>query len=303
MTQTIWNNLVVETQFATEMILVGLRRLSCVPTDPELVKWGSGNLNYALHVGMYSYSSGLERLCKLAIACNNYAETGEFPNLRRYSHNIGRLLSAVEELKPTGQGVSNCDSKYLTRPVDCLDPDLTRTVERFANGPGRYEHLDSLWNEGAEVNTYNEWSALAERASVPDQVHLLIAIRGMITNIFDSELSKVGLEETAIAMLGDLRNPIYEPSVGVVISLFRQVRWVSSILDNATYYTRQEIPILGEIVSPAFLQSSANFIADDIARIGDGDVALEELQESIKRAGSWGDEIEIDDVDEACHEE
>ena len=64
---------------------------------------GQRDLNYALHVGMYSYSSGLERLCKLAIACNGYATTGDFPKLRDYSHKIGNLLDAVEELpRPYG---------------------------------------------------------------------------------------------------------------------------------------------------------------------------------------------------------
>ena len=131
MTSTIWDSLVVETQFATELALTGLRRLCFVPTDPARVVWGSSSLNYALHVGMYSYSSGLERLCKLAIACNGYATTGEFPRLRSYSHKIGNLLDAVEKLPPTGSGASMHRAKYLVRPVDGLDPDLTNTVERF----------------------------------------------------------------------------------------------------------------------------------------------------------------------------
>lgn len=116
------------------------------PTDPELVKWGSRDLNYALHVGMYSYSSGLERLCKLAIACNEYATTGEFPKLRAYSHRIGALLDAVETLTTptTGPDPSEREAKYLVRPVEGLDPDLMGTVERFASGAGRYEHLDIL---------------------------------------------------------------------------------------------------------------------------------------------------------------
>jgi hypothetical protein len=79
---TIWANLVAETQFATELTLNGLRRLCSVPTEPELTRWVGNDLNYALHVGMHSYSSGLERLCKLTIACNVYAVNGKFPELR-----------------------------------------------------------------------------------------------------------------------------------------------------------------------------------------------------------------------------
>lgn len=115
MTTSTWESLVVETQFATELTLTGLRRLCSVPTDPALVRWGSKDLNYALHVGMYSYSSGLERLCKLAIACNGYATTGEFPELRRYSHKIGKLLDAVEKLSPptSGPGTPPRKAKYI----------------------------------------------------------------------------------------------------------------------------------------------------------------------------------------------
>ncbi len=140
MTTTIWKNLVVETQFATELTLSGLRRLCSVPTDPAMVQWGSNELNYSLHVGMYSYSSGLERLCKLAIACNGYATTGEFPKVRKYSHKIGNLLDAVEKLSPppSSPGSAPLKEGYLVRPVDGLDPDLTNTVERFASGAGRY---------------------------------------------------------------------------------------------------------------------------------------------------------------------
>lgn len=303
MVQTIWKNLVVETQFATELTLAGLRRLSCVPTDPELIKWGSSNFNYALHVGMYSYSSGLERLCKLAIACNNYAISGDFPNLRGYSHNIVKLLDAVEALTPAGPGVSNYEAEHLVCPIDALDPDLTKTVERFANGAGRYEHLDSLWKDDAEVNTYNEWSALAARVSVPDEVRRLISLKGAITEAIRSELSNSGLEATATEMVGDLEVPIYEPSVGVVMSLFRKVRWVSSVLDIATYYTSHDIPILGEIVSPVFAHSSANFIAYNVARIGDEDVVIDELQEAHERIHIREAEMDDEDIDEAGYKE
>lgn len=295
MTSAVWESLVAETQFATELTLTGLRRLCSVPTAPELVHWGSRDLNYALHVGMYSYSSGLERLCKLAIACNGYATTGEFPRLRSYSHKIVNLLDAAEALTPTGPGATMPKARYLVRPMDRLEPDLTNTVERFANGAGRYEHLDSLWNDAAEVNTYNEWSALAARASVSEEVRRLVSIKQGMADAIRSELVDDGLESTAHRVIEDLALPTYEPSVGVVLSLFRKVRWVSAILDVATYYTSQDIPLLGEVVSPVFVHSSPDFFKYNIVRIGDEEVVLEELRDAYERIRAR--EAESDDGD------
>lgn len=298
MTSTIWESLVAETQFAAELTLAGLRRLCSVPTDHEQFLWSNKDLNYALHVGLYSYSSGLERLCKLAIACSGYATTGEFPRLRNYSHKIGSLLDAVETLSPMGTGASMRKAEYLIRPVDRLDPDLTNTVERFANGAGRYEHLDSLWNDGTEVNTYNEWSALAARTSVSEEVRRLISIKEAMAYAIGSELADDGLESTAEKVMEDLAFPTYEPSVGVVLRLFRKVRWVSTILDVATYYTSQDLPLLGEVVSPTFAQSSANFFKYDIARIGDEEVVLDELQAAYERIRIREAETDDEDFDD-----
>ena len=194
-------------------------------------------------------------------------------------------------------------AKYLVRPLDGLDPDLTNTVERFANGAGRYEHLDSLWSDDAEVNTYNEWSALAARASVSEEVRRLISIKEGMAYAIGSELVDDGLESTAERVIEDLALPTYEPSVGVVLSLFRKVRWVSTILDVATYYTSQDLPLLGEVVSPTFVHSSADFFKYGIARIGDEEVVLEELQEAYERIRVREEEADDEDSDEIGIEE
>jgi hypothetical protein len=290
-----WTSLVAETQFATELVLTGLRRLCSVPTDPDVLEWTGNDLNYALHVGLYAYSSGLERLCKLAIACNGYVANGEFPELRRYSHRIGKLLDDVEGLTPIGPGASVRKEKYFDRPVDPLDPDLTDTVEQFASGAGRYEHLDSLWNNKAQVTTYKDWCALAARASVSKEVHDLIGLREAMTYAIRSELADDGLESTAQPVVEDLERRKYEPSVGVALSLFRKVRWVSAILDNATDYTGKGLPLLGEVVNTTFVHSSVDFFKYDIAGISDQDVVEEELQEVCPRIQER--EAEEDDED------
>lgn len=127
-------------------------------------------------------------------------------------------------------------TEYLMRPSDDLDPDLTKMVERFATRAGRYEHLDSLWKDDIEVYTFAEWSALATRASLPKEVHNQIHLKPAMDYAIRSELSDDGLESTAQMVMEDVEIPMYEPSVAVVLSLFRKARWVSSILNLAMYY-------------------------------------------------------------------
>lgn len=282
MTATSWESLVAETQFATELTLTGLRRLCSVPTGMDLFPWASKDMNYSLHVGMYSYSSGLERLCKLAIACSEYAATGEFPKLRSYSHRIGNLLAAVEALTPTGPAAS-IKARYLVRPSDGLDPDLINTVERFANGAGRYEHLDALWNTDTKISTYSDWSALAARASTSEEVRRLLTIREKTAHAIELELDNNGLAPISQRVIEDLSLPLYEASVGVALSLFRKARWVSTILDVATYYTRRELPLLHDVTSRIFNHSAVDFFNYHIARIGDEEAVAEHLQAVYRR--------------------
>lgn len=298
MARHVWNSLVAETQFATELTLVGLRRLCSVPAGPVTSTWGSEDLNYALHVGMHSYASGLERLCKLAIACHGFETNGVFPKLRVYSHKIGGLLDAVEALPLSGLSVSSHRSAYIARPVDDLDPSLTSMVERFANGAGRYEHLDSLWDDGAEVGTFAEWSVLAMGAKVSDDVQRLISLKTAVAHAIESELINDGLECAGDEVIRDLNVAVYEPSIGLMLSLFRKVRWVSVILDLATHRQRLGIPILGEVVGPAFIHSSADFFNYHIARIGDEEVVHDELEVVYERINIREAEEDADDSDD-----
>ena len=290
-------SLLVETQFATELIVDGLRQLVSVPTDPGMAQWGSNERNYKLHVGMYNYAAGLERLCKLTISCNEYVATGKFPPLKQYSHWIQRMLDAVENLPTpsTGPGAAANPAKYLTRPVDALEPDLMGMVERFAASLGRYEHLDSLSKDDAEVKTYNDWSALAARAPVTEEVRRLISTREAIAKVFESEMIDAGLEATMQTLVDDLSLPLDEPSVGVVMSLFRMARWVAATLDLASYYTSTDLPFLGEVVSPKLIQPAEDFFRYQIVRIEDQEVVDDELKEAFVRVNRREAEMDAED--------
>lgn len=294
------NSLLVETQFATNLIVDGLRKLATVPTNPEMAQWGSNERNYTLHIGMYSYVAGLERLCKLTISCNEYVATGKFPPLRDYQHWIQKLLDAVEGLPSpsTSPGATANPANFLTRPADTLAPDLMKLVERFAASQGRYEHLDSLSKESAEVKTYNDWSALAARAPVTKEIQSLIMTKHAIATIFESEMMEAGLEATMQSMVDELSLPLDEPSVGVVMSLFRTARWVAANLDLATFYTGKDLPLLGEVVSPKLIQPSADFFKYQIVRIEDEYVVDEELTEAFTRHNQREAELDAEELAE-----
>lgn len=93
-----WDYLVSETQFATELVVTGLRKLCTVPVQGDWPWPVSLTETYPLHVGLHSYASGLERLCKLTIACHGFVTTGTFPPLRPFGHKIGGLMDGVERL-------------------------------------------------------------------------------------------------------------------------------------------------------------------------------------------------------------
>ncbi|WP_448058906.1 hypothetical protein [Cellulomonas hominis] len=259
-----------------------MRRLCLVPGDVDLKRWVGDDRNYALHVGMHSYASGLERLCKLAIACHGFLATGKFPQMKGFSHRIGGLLDAVGSLAPTHDGGSRFGGEYLTRPADSLDPELTEAVERYASGLGRYEHLDSLWNPDAEVGMYRTWVSLCERSEVPNGIHRLNSIQAAVAEAVSAELSHAGLESSAAEVVEDLDRQVSLPSVGVALSLFRKARWVASVVEETTYYTHDDLPILGEAVR-VLRCSSTDFYAYEIARLSDVEVIEEELGEMLPR--------------------
>ena len=152
-----WNHLVSETLFANELVVAGIQKLCTVPIRND--NWPVGQAQmYPLHIGLYSYTSGLERLCKLTLACHGYVVTGAFAAARKYSHRLSDLMDAVASLDLSVLPALN--KRPLARPFSDIDPVLTEMIHRFASGAGRYQHLDSLTNEAADVATLETWKAL-----------------------------------------------------------------------------------------------------------------------------------------------
>lgn len=278
-----WNYLVAETQFGTELVVAGLRKLCTVPVQGDWPWPVSHDQTYPLHLGMHSYTSGLERLCKLTIACHGFVTTGIFPELRPFGHRISNLLEAVEHLDlTTFSKASEIHPPTVARPDDELDPTLTTALERFASGAGRYEHLDVLWNDQTAVTTLDTWTELCGQVTTSERVRDLLSIREAVISAIRTISTDRDLEASAFAILEPIDAQMYAPSIGVALHLFRKASWVASILDLLTYYTSQYLPLLGEAVRDLRLSDEA-FFQYLIAQIEDEQATLEELEQHFKR--------------------
>jgi hypothetical protein len=273
-----WHYLVSETQFATELVAMGLRKLCTVPAGTD---WPVGHdQTYPLLVGLHSYTSGLERLCKLTIACHGYLTIGAFPALRPFGHRIGGLLDGVERLDLRKVP---CRKLPAGRPDDPLDPTLTDALERFANGPGRYEHLDSLWNDQTAVTTLGTWTRLCAQVTTSERVEYLLTVRTAVISAIRTLCTDGDLEASGFAILDPVDAALSGPSIGVALHLYRKASWVASTLDALTYYTHQDLPLLGEAVQE--LQPPAEaFFQFSVAQIQDEHATVEELQDHFERS-------------------
>lgn len=287
-----WNYLVSETLFASELVESGVRRLCTVPIRDD--DWPVGNDRmYPLHVGLHSYVTGLERLCKLTIACHGFLATGNFSSMKKYGHKIGGLLDAVESLNLSiAQGGSET---VPGRPLDDLDPTLTTTLDRFANGAGRYEHLDSLWDTAADVATLKTWTELCGRVTPSERVRELISLRNIVVERMRLLSTHGHLEGSAYVLLESLDSYLSGLSASVALRLYDKARWVAETLDAVTYYTHQELPLLGEAVR-AIQPPAELFFQYSVAQIEDEQATTEDLENHFAHFGHLGeDEDEAED--------
>jgi hypothetical protein len=166
-----------------------------------------------------------------------------------------------------------------------LDPDLTNLLERYADGSGRYEHLDSLSNDNGVVRTVEGWSVLCARTSLPQEVRDLLLLRdGAVEAIADLTID-AGLETAAEPYINEMV-PLFGPSIGVALALYQKASWVAMTLDLVTYYTSKELPIVGEALN-SMRHSNEDFFKYEVARINDVDVSKTSFV-TTSRAGGLG---------------
>lgn len=271
-----WQNLVVETQYATELILSGIRKICEVPTAPGFSGAIGYSEKYPLSIALHMYTSGLERLCKLTLACYGFLDTGEFSKVRKYSHGLSSLLDAVEALDFSK--IKLDPPRYHSRPIDEYEDELITWLERYATGTGRYEIIDSLSNNRVEVLTWEIWTQLCSIGVVSENVKRSIGLRYVAARAVSHAVVEQELELSAEPMLEAFDVPLSEEASAVGIAMYRRARWVAATLIALTHYTSEGLPILSEVLY-ALQGTSDGFYTAEVARISDEGPVSEELGE------------------------
>lgn len=270
-----WFNLVAESQFATELVRSGIYSVCSLPMSRNQVGGPVGyDETYPLNVGLHMYTSGLERLCKLTLACHGYVTTGKFPSLRSYSHRLSCLLDAIEELDMSA--FKPYHPEYLNRPDDEFGDELIEWLERYSSGSGRYELLDSLARDDVEILTWDVWVEFCSRGIVSDDVKESISIRHAMNEALGNVMVVNDLESVAYLFQENKSRSFHSPAVAVGLAMFRRARWAAELVGSVTHYTGKGLPILREVVN-VLTQTTDNFFAYDIADISDRESVVDEL--------------------------
>ena len=107
------------------------------------------------------------------------------------------------------------------------------------------------------------------------------------------------LEGSAYALLESLDPYLSELSTAVALRLYDKARWVANTLDALTYYTHQELPLLGEALE-GIRPSAESFFQYSVAQIEDEQATIEDLESHFEHFGHLGeDEDEDEDEGEA----
>lgn len=291
-----WDTLVAESQFATELVRSGISRVSALPMSGDRVGGPVGyDETYPLNVGLHMYTSGLERLCKLALACHGYATKGTFPNLRTYSHKLSNLLEAVEQLNMSA--FESYRPEYLNRPDDEFGDELIDWLERYASGSGRYELLDSLTRDDVEILTWDVWVQFCSRGVVSDDVQESIDVRYAMGEALGNMMAANGLESVAYPFWESTAHSFHAPAVAVGLAMYRRARWAAEVIGSVTHYTGKGLPILREVVT-VLTQTTDNFFTYEIAGISDREQVVEELARHFQSFIPIEDDETVDWADE-----
>lgn len=294
-----WTNLVVETQFATELVLQGIRYICSLPMDGNRPFPITYSEEYPLNMGLHIYTSGLERLCKLAIACSEFLATGSFANVRQYSHKLSDLFDALESIELNESGD---ESVLLTRPSDEYGSELIEWLEQYASGKGRYELIDSLSNHEVNVATWEGWKALTSRGTVSSSVSECMVLHHAIYQALTDLSIRESLESSAGPFIESSFRPFSEAATSVGLAMFRRARWPAAILSKETQYTDKGLPILSEVLY-VLTSSTDDFFKYEIAQISDSEPVADELTQYFSRHLDLDDGQEPEHFDDEAKEE
>lgn len=127
-----WTNLVAETQFSADLVLTGIRRVSRLPMEGNIFGEVAYDQTYPLYVDLHAYTSGLEHLRKLVLACDGFMKEGSFSPVRGYSHRIDELLDAVGSLDLSGVHMGRVEASAAPAPRPARASETARLPRRQA---------------------------------------------------------------------------------------------------------------------------------------------------------------------------
>lgn len=285
-----WDALVQETMNASELIQSGLNRLSRVNVDEVLgiqpYKWIT-----PLHLGLADFTSGLERLAKITICLSGQSRGGSFAEVRRYGHDIARLLRQLETIELPEES----QAKLPDRPEIPPEEELIDLLTKFANN-WRYENIDFIATQKKNPQLYHDWCKIATDESVPDFVEHLIALRHAAEEGLNRAITQTDSGfpfDLALSGWLDAENesPVFAPSSSVALQIQRLSKWVADVQATLVSELRSSrpqlnIPYLEE--ATVYLRTPpADFFAFTVMRFGDYEMLAEELEAWFKKTDGF----------------
>lgn len=279
---TEWDSLISETFFAVNQAKLGILELAATAHPDQLLFIGdASSVRHRLHSGFLALSTGLERLGKVAISSYRWRETGKFPSVRKYNHDIAAIIDDVQQLD-----LSNFRAKaYAHQPpeLEGLQPHI-RLLTDYAKGQQRYEYLDSLASNNVLPQLYDRWAGLVRSARVDPHLQLLCNVpKGIADALLDSQVDEVLIWPYAYEM----QEGVLEPrTLRVALDFFDIARWVAAVLSlisEQIFYCdprssrHPRYPLLAEVIDRQLLHSRLDFVTFSIIGIEDLAVTIEAL--------------------------
>lgn len=295
-----WIDVLSEAQFAADQTVIGIDRLAQVRLPGDLFLEGAEDATrHELHSALLSFTTGIERLCKLSLTCAHFDQHGTHVNVSQYRHRMARLLQAVEDI-PTVQtrhrhggadGVIK-DGRPPT-PVALID-----LLERYAQGQARYEYLDGLSRSATTLvpsGLYTDWAGIANGLPAHTSAEW---VNGLLSST-QNALIWVTTQAAEVAEIDDLE-PLVSPfidqqldrrysphSLALAMECFAVARWVAAHLVAVTTWdparshanVQRGLPILSDVLAHRFLHSDRAFIEHELLRMNDANLLAEVLDE------------------------
>ncbi len=293
-----WYDVLSETQFAVRQTVVGLRELGCAVHSDQLLFGGAKEVRYMIHSGLFAYTTGVERLAKLALSLAHFREFGGFPAVKSFGHRISDLAGQLASLAPLpAAGLSGSDRLVAGNPLNAR-PDFVKLLDDYARGPGRYEYLDSLRSGVNDLDVYQRWLDLSGQVVPSAEVRELCSVPQTISDALYS-VSRAVEERLDIRLFELLFAPYVEnmlptnlhpESVEVALTYFDFAQWITAHLSGISaqifYGDGHRVPpcpYLPEVTSQYLLVDREQFAEFHILQLNDLQSTVEAVEEVIEQ--------------------